>query len=144
MARKRVSLDECNSDLRDVFGSKDHVYRARDLGVRGKEDVRVIDEAVKRKCLIITVNKDFVEYYRNHLMRKGKNGAFGYGLIFLKPSKQLTRKEQLRKAMKNLDWQDTRGHDDLVWVAADGRTKLERLCHPECAAEFPEEQKEWE
>ena len=72
MARKRVFLDECNSDLRHVFGPKDHVFDANDFGITGKEDTRVIDEAFSRKCLIVTVNKDFVQYYRDHPMRKGK------------------------------------------------------------------------
>ena len=143
MARKRVFLDECNSDLGHVFGPKDHVYKAKDFGIAGEEDTRVIDEAVRRKCLIVTVNKDFVYYYRNHKMRTGKRGTFGYGLIFLKPSTQLTRENQLQIAIRALEWDDTREHDDLVWVSADGKTRLERLCHPECAAEFPEEQTKW-
>jgi hypothetical protein len=41
-------------------------------------------------------------------------------------------------------WEDTRDHDDLVWVSADGRTRLERLRHEECAREFPKEQTEWD
>lgn len=144
MARKRVFLDECNSDLRHVFGPKDHVYTAKDLGTAGKEDIRVIDKAVERKCLIVTVNKDFVRYYREHPMRKGKFGIYGYGLIFLKPSRNLTREQQLRAALASLEWRDTRDHDDLVYVSGDGRTRLQRLCHPECAAEFPEDQTEWD
>jgi hypothetical protein len=144
MAKKRVFLDECNSDLGHVFGPKDHLYTARIFGIAGKEDTRVIDEAVKRKCLIVTVNKDFLKYYRNHPMRMGKRGRYGYGLIFLKPSKQLTREQQLRIAVRALEWDDTREHDDLVWVSADGSTRLERLCHPACAKEFPNEQTEWD
>jgi hypothetical protein len=144
MARKRIFLDECNSDLAHVFGPKDHVYTARDFGISGKKDPRAIDAAVKRKCLIVTVNKDFLDYYRDHPMRKGKWGKYGYGLIFLKPSKQLTREQQLRIAVRSLEWDDTREHDDLVWVSADGRTRLARLCHEDCAAEFPKEQREWD
>jgi hypothetical protein len=144
MARKRIFLDECNSDLGSVFARKDHVHTTKDFGISGKEDTRAIDEAVRRKCTIVTVNKDFVQYYRTHPMRKGKWGKFGYGLIFLKPSQQLTREQQLRVAVRALEWEDTRDHDDLVWVSADGRTRLERLCHLECAAEFPSDQKEWD
>lgn len=144
MARKRVFLDECNRDLGHVFGPKDHVYTANAFGIAGQEDTRVIDEAVRRKCLIVTVNKDFVEYYRRHPMRRGKRGTFGYGLIFLMPSRHLAREQQLRIAIRKLEWDDTRRHDDLVWVSADGKTRLERLCHAECAAEFPEEQTKWE
>jgi predicted nuclease of predicted toxin-antitoxin system len=67
-----VFLDEClgREELGHLFGSKAHVYTARDLGVTGKEDVRVIDSAVAKKCLIVTVNKDFVEYYRKHQRRR--------------------------------------------------------------------------
>ena len=144
MAKKRIFLDECVSHFGQVFGPKAHVYTARDVGVTGKEDTRVIDEAVKRKCMIVTVNKDFVDYYRDHPLRKGKHGKYFYGLIFLKPSKKLTREQQLRMAVDALEWRDTREHDDLVWVSAEGKTRLERLCHPECAAEFPKEQTEWD
>jgi hypothetical protein len=144
MARKRIFLDECNSDLGRVFGPKDHTHTAKDFGINGKEDTRAIDEAVKRKCTIVTVNKDFVQYYRDHPMRQGKWGKYGYGLIFLKPSQRLTREQQLRVALRALEWKDTRDHDDLVWVSADGRTRLERLCHAECAAEFPSDQTEWD
>ena len=77
-------------------------------------------------------------------MRKGKWGIYGYGLIFLKPTKKLTRDEQLRRGIRSLEWDDTREHDDLVWVSADGRTRMERLCHKECAEEFPKEQREWD
>jgi len=120
------------------------VYTAKDFGISGKEDARVIDEAFRRKCLIVTVNNDFLQYYRKHPMRAGKRGVYGYGLIFLKASKQLTREQQLRVAVRAVEWADTREHDDLVWVSADGKTRLERLCHPECAAEFPKEQMEWD
>jgi hypothetical protein len=144
MARKRIFLDECNSDLRPVFGPKDHVYTAKDFGITGKEDPKAIDAAVQKKCSIVTVNKDFVDYYRSHPMRKGKWGKYGYGLIFLKHSKLFSRAEQLRRGIRALEWEDTRDHDDLVWVSADGRTRLERLCHEECAKEFPKEQTEWD
>jgi len=144
MPKKRIFLDECNSDLGHVFGAKAHIYTARSLGVTGAEDTRVIDEAVKKKCLIVTVNKDFVDYYREHPRRKGKNGTYFYGLIFLKQSHQLTRERQLRKALKEIAWEDTREHDDLVRVSATGKTRHERLCHEECAAEFPKDQKEWD
>jgi hypothetical protein len=146
MPKKRIFLDECNGDpnLRRVFGPKDHVFTAEDFGIRGKKDPKVIDAAVKEKCTIVTVNKDFVDYYRDHPMRKGKWGIYGYGLIFLKPSKQLTREQQLRRGIRALEWNDTRDHDDLVWVSAGGKTRLERLCHEECAKEFPREQTEWD
>jgi hypothetical protein len=145
MAKKRVFLDECcgEDDLKDCFPAKAHVYVAKDFGVRGKEDPKVIDRAIKRGCLIITVNKDFVDYYRDHAFRKGKNGTFFYGLIFLKPSKIMSRQMQLRSALKDIDWEDTRRHDDLIFVSAGGKTRHARLCHLECAAEFPADQTEW-
>ena len=143
MAKKRIFLDECCSELRSVFGAKAHVYTAQDLGVVGKEDTQVINKAVASKCLIVTVNKDFVDYYREHPRRRGKHGSFFYGLIFLMPSKQLSRARQLQKAIRDMEWQDTRIHDDLIVVAGDGRTKHQRLCHAECAAAFPKEQGEW-
>jgi predicted nuclease of predicted toxin-antitoxin system len=74
--KKRVFLDECCGEVGSVFGTKAHVYTAKDLGVTGKEDPRVIDKAIDKKCLIVTVNKDFVGYYRNHRRRNGKNGEF--------------------------------------------------------------------
>jgi len=144
MAKKRVFLDECNSDLRRVFSAKAHVYTARDLGVAGKEDTRVIEMAFKLKCLIVTINKDFLTYYYKHPRRKGRRGVYFYGLIFLKASKQLTREKQLRLALKAIDWGATRQHDDLIRVSATGKTRHERLCHPECAAEFPKEETEWD
>ncbi len=135
VAKKRVFLDEClgREELGNLFGSKAHVYTAKDLGVTGKEDTRVIRGAVDKKCLIITVNKDFVDYYKNHPYRKG---SFFYGLIFLGPSKTLSRREQLKKALREMSWAETCDHDDLITVYADGTTRHERLCHPECAKEF--------
>lgn len=140
MAKKRVFLDEClgREELESAFGAKAHVYTAKDLGVRGKEDIRVIDAAVAKKCLIVTVNKDFLDYYRNHPRRRG---TFFYGLIFLRPSKTLSRAKQLHKALKEMAWVETRDHDDLIIVHADGNTTHERLCHPECAREFEKQQR---
>jgi predicted nuclease of predicted toxin-antitoxin system len=92
MARKRVSLDEqLGPELAGAFGAKAYVYTAIDFGVAGIEDPRVIDEAVHSKCLIVTANKDFVDYYRKHPLRKGSKLRYFYGLIFLKPSKMLSR-----------------------------------------------------
>jgi len=145
MAKKRVFLDECCGDdgLKSCFPSKAHVFVAADFGLRGKEDPRVIDTAVQKKCLIITVNKDFVDYYRKHPLRKGRKLPFFCGLIFLKASKVKTRREELQAALEAIDWGDTRDHDDLIFVSAQGKTRHERLCHPECAAEFPADQGEW-
>jgi hypothetical protein len=141
--KKRVFLDECCSELRSAFGPKAHVYTAKDLGVAGKEDTPVIEKAFAKKCLIVTANKDFLDYYRNHPRRKGKNGQYFYGLIFLKHSKQFTRKRQLQIALTDIAWEDTRQHDDLIRVSATGQTKHERLCHPSCAAEFAKEEARW-
>src|ERR1039458_3505588 len=118
--KKRVFLDECCGELVSVFGSKAHVYTAADLGVTGIEDPRVIDKAFEKKCMIVTVNIDFVDYYRNHPSRRGKHGTYFYGLIFLKHSNLLPRRKQLEIAMRGIAWDDTRQHDDLIRVAADG------------------------
>jgi hypothetical protein len=59
------------------------------------------------------------------------------------PSKIMTRREQLQAALRNIAWNDTRQHDDLIYVSAEGKTRHIRLCHPECAAEFPADQGEW-
>lgn len=139
MAKKRVFLDEqLEHELKTVFGPKDHVYTAKDFGVTGAQDPRVIDKAVRAKCLIVTADKNFVQYYKNHPLRKRKGAPFFYGLILLKHSNQLPRKEQLRRALKEVAWGETRDHDDLITVYADGHTGHERLCHPGCAKEFAE------
>jgi hypothetical protein len=38
-----------------------------------------------RGGLIVTVNRDFVDYDRNQVKRKGKRGTYFQRLIFLKP-----------------------------------------------------------
>jgi hypothetical protein len=103
----------------------------------------VIEKAITKRCLIVTVNKDFLDYYRNHASRRGKKGVYFYGLIFLKASKSMTKKDQLKRALKAVAWDESRDHDDLILVSAEGKTKHERLCHPECAAEFSADQTEW-
>lgn len=141
MAKKRVFLDECvgREELAGLFGRKAHIYTARDLGVTGKEDTTVITRAIEKKCLIVTVNKDFLTFYKNHPHRK--MSFFFYGLIFLSPSKTLTRRQQLQKALQETAWAETRDHDDLIIVHADGRSRHQRLCHPECAKEFEEQER---
>jgi hypothetical protein len=49
-----------------------HVFTASDLGVKGTGNPRVVDKAFEKKCMIVTVNADFVDYYRNHPRRKGR------------------------------------------------------------------------
>jgi len=144
MAKKRVFLDECcGEDLRSCFPPKAHVFTAKDLGVTGKEDTKVIDKAITRHCLIVTVNKDFLDYYRSHPLRQGKKATFFYGLIFLKFSQSLTKKQQLGNALRSIAWEESRQHDDLIVVSASGKTKHERLCHTDCAAEFSKDQPDW-
>jgi hypothetical protein len=140
MPRKRVFLDEhLDPRLGLCFGQKAHVFSATELGVSGMKDPEVIEKAVQKKCLIVTANKDFLQHYRNHRLRKGKVRYF-YGLIFLKPSKSLTREAQLKKALAEIAWDETRHHDDLIIVYADGHTSHERLCHPECAEAFAKQE----
>jgi hypothetical protein len=78
MAKKRVFLDECcgEDDLKDCFPAKAHVYRAKDFGVSGKEYPTVIDHAIKRGCLIITVNKDFIDYTGTTPPARGRMAHF--------------------------------------------------------------------
>jgi hypothetical protein len=52
----------------------------------------------------------------------------------------MSRRKHLRNALEAIEWENTRGRDDLA--SARGRTRHERLCHEECAAEFPVEQTE--
>ena len=122
MAKKRVFLDECcgDHDFKSCFPLKSHVYVTADFGIRGREDTTVIDHAVRRGCLIVTVNKDFLDYYRNHRLRKGRNVTWFYGLILLKPSNVMTRREQLQAALRDFARDETRQHDDLVIVSAEG------------------------
>jgi Domain of unknown function (DUF5615) len=137
VARKRVFLDEqLEPFLKICFGRKAHVYTAGDLGVRGFEDARVIDRAVRKKCMVVTKNRDFVDYYRNHPLRKGHSVSYFYGLIFLKPCSSLSDEVRLRRALTEIAWDETRDHDDLVTVHANGSTSHERLCHEECAREL--------
>uniref|UniRef100_E6PX91 Uncharacterized protein n=1 Tax=mine drainage metagenome TaxID=410659 RepID=E6PX91_9ZZZZ len=61
----------------------------------------------------------------------------------MKPSKIMSRQAQLKAALKEIVWGETRQHDDLIFVSAEGKTRHERLCHPECAAELAADQTEW-
>ena len=124
MARSRVLLDEDIPDaLRTVFPRKTQVSTVAEIGFSGKEDRLVIEEAVRLKSLIVTADKDFVPAYRKHDWRKGKDGRFFWGLIFLKPSKTLTQSEQLKIAIKAID----RQYDDIITVSATGRIHGERV-----------------
>ena len=117
-------LDEdVDVSAKHLFPKKVQVYTVPELGLSGKEDRIVIEEGVRKKCLIVTANKDFVPEYRKHEWRKGKDGRFFYGLIFLKESRSLTRIEQLKLAMKKIDYKC----DDIITVTASGEIKRERI-----------------
>ena len=124
MATLRVLLDEdVSTELKDVFPKKIQVHTVAALGMSGKEDRLVIEEAIQKKCLIVTANNDFVDFYKNHDWRKGHDGRYFYGLIFLKHSKVLTRSQQLKLAIKEIDPR----YDDILTVSASGHVTRQRL-----------------
>ena len=136
--KKRILLDEHLSErVGELFGSKDHVYLAEKSGLGGRPDTEVIDFAIKKKCLIITSDEKFVETYRTHPARRSRRGPrFFYGLIFVRAASELLRRRHIAEALAEIAWDQTRRHDDLIVISRDGRSTHERLCHPECAAEF--------
>jgi hypothetical protein len=89
-------------ELKKAFGRKIPVYTVADLGMSGADDTRVIEKGVRRKCLLVTANADFVDFYRNHEWRKGRDGRFFYSLIFLKHSTTMTKLQQLKVAVKKI------------------------------------------
>ena len=128
MAKIRVLLDEnIDPELKAAFGKKIPVYTVSDLDLSGAEDKLVIEAAVHKKCLIVTANYDFVEFYRNHEWRKGRDGRFFYGLIFLRHSTTKTRLQQLKAAIKQI----RPDHDDLITVSSAGVVSHEQLEPPE-------------
>src|SRR5258708_17909484 len=132
MPKLRVLLDEnLGANVEKAFSKKVPVYTVTDFGVRRAEDRIVIEKAVAKKCLIVTANKDFVDHYKKHHWRDGRDGRFFYGLIFLKHSTTLTRLQQLKRAAKKINYL----HDDLITVSATGAVKCERLCGFDCASE---------
>jgi Domain of unknown function (DUF5615) len=139
--KKRVFLDEdIDPSLSKVFGARAHVYTAKALGVLGCDDTAVITAAIKKGCLIVTANKDFIGYYRKHPLR-GPNSFF-YGLIFLSAHGSFEQKRQLRDAMKQFSWAETRMHDGLVVAYSDGKVCREWLCHVDCAKDFAEQERQ--
>jgi predicted nuclease of predicted toxin-antitoxin system len=67
MPKLRVLLDEdVRVDVKDAFPAKIQVNTVAELALSGKADTYVIEEAIARKSLIVTANKDFVPQYRNH------------------------------------------------------------------------------
>lgn len=124
MARLRALLDEdVRFDVKLAFPPKVQVETVAALGLSGKDDIYVIEEAVARKCLIVTANKDFVPEYRNHEWRKGKDGRHFWGLIFLASSSSISQTDQVRRALKEID----RDADDILTVSANGKVSRERL-----------------
>ncbi len=125
MAKLRVLLDEdVRIDVKSAFAKKITVYTVPSLGISGADDTFVIEQAVTKKCLIVTANKDFVPAYTNHEWRKGRDGRHFYGLILLKHSTTMSQLAQLKLAIKQIDHR----HDDLLTVSATGEVKRERLC----------------
>lgn len=124
MAKLRVLLDEDIADqLKGAFPKKIQVYTVAGLGMSGAEDIAVIEEAVSKKCLIVTANKDFIPVYRNHDWRKGRDRRYFWGLIFLKNSNAIGKLEQLKRAIKEIDYQ----FDDILTVSSTGLVTRQRL-----------------
>jgi predicted nuclease of predicted toxin-antitoxin system len=124
VAKLRVLLDEdIPPELEAAFPRKTQVYTVAGLGMSGAEDIAVIEEAVSKKCLIVTANRDFVPVYRNHEWRTGRDRRYFWGLIFLKNSNTMSKLEQLKRAIKAIDNQ----FDDILTVSSRGLVTRERL-----------------
>ena len=80
VAKLRVLLDEnLSRDLEKAFAKKIPVYTVADLGLSGAGDPRIIEEAVHKKCLVVTADRKFMDVYRKHEWRKGHDGRYFYG-----------------------------------------------------------------
>jgi hypothetical protein len=120
-------LDEdIEADLVSVFPKKTQNYTVSGLGMSGSPDDLVIERAIALKALIVTADKKFVTEYENHDWRKGKDGRYFWGLIFLSPSSHITRSEQLKMAIKGIEAR----FDDILTVSATGRVTRKRLDGP--------------
>jgi hypothetical protein len=124
VAKLRVLLDEnLSRDLEKAFAKKIPVYTVADLGLNGAGDPRIIEEAVYRKCLVVTADRKFMDVYRNHEWRKGHDGRYFYGLIFLTEDKTTGQLRQLKLATPRI----TPEHDDLIAVSSAGTITVENL-----------------
>jgi hypothetical protein len=119
-----VLLDEdVRIDVKTAFAAKVQVHTVPSLGISGADDTFVIEEAVARKCLIVTANKDFVPAYRNHEWRKGRDRRYFWGLVFLKHSTTISQLQQLKLAIKEINHE----YDDILTVSSGGFVTRERL-----------------
>ena len=124
MPKLRVFLDEnLSRDLGKAFPKKVPVYTVDDLGLSGADDQRIIEQAVYRKCLIVTADRKFMDTYRNHEWRKGHDGRYFYGLIFLTEDKTTAQLRQLKLAIPRI----TPENDDLLTVSSAGIVTIEKL-----------------
>jgi hypothetical protein len=127
VAKLRVLLDEdIPAELKGAFPRKTQVYTVAGLGMSGAEDIAVVETAVLKKCLIVTANKDFVPVNRKHEWRKGHDRRYFWGLIFLKNSTAMSKLEQLKRAIKEIEYQ----FDDILTVSSVGLVTRERLDGP--------------
>lgn len=134
--RRRVLLDEhLSPDIASVFGQRAYVHIAAEVGLAGKPDSDVIDYAIAKGCMIITNDAGLVQQYKSDPRRRTKRGlGFFWGLIYVRAETNEERKRHIAKALKEIAWQESRRHDDLIVISRDGETEHFRLCHPECAA----------
>ena len=124
MAKLRVLLDEnLSPELKKAFGRKITVDTVADLGISGTGDPEVIEEAVRRKCLIVTADRKFVDTYRDHDWRKGRDWRFFYGLVFLTESTTTGQMRQLQLAVRSISPE----HDDLITFSSGDKVTVERL-----------------
>lgn len=135
MGKLRVLLDEdVDVQAKSAFARKVMVYTVGGLGLKGKEDRIIVEEAVERKCVIVTANKDFVPEYKNHEWRKGKDGRYFWGLIFLKHSKAMSQSDRITLAIKQI----VPLYDDVLTVSGTGLVTRERLGGPAVSKRSPD------
>ena len=124
MPKLRVLLDEnLNRDLGKAFAKKIPIYTVDDLDLSGASDQRIIEQAVYKKCLIITNDRKFMDTYRNLDWRRGKDWRYFYGLIFLTESTTTPQLRQLKLAIPKIKPE----RDNLITVTASGIVTVENL-----------------
>ena len=117
-------MDEnLNRDLGKVFSKKVPVHTVENLGISGAADEIVIAEAISKKCLMVTHDRKFVDMYRNHEYRKGKDWRYFYGLIFLSESTETAQLRQLKLAVSRIKPE----RDNLITVSPSGIVTVENL-----------------
>jgi len=124
MPKLRVLLDEnLSRDLGKAFARKIPVYTVDDLALSGASDQRIIEQAVYKKCLIVTNDRKFMSTYRSLDWRRGKDWRYFYGLIFLTETTTTAQLRQLKLAIPRIEPE----RDNLITVTASGIVTAENL-----------------